>query len=59
MPPRILRKWEVLARIRVSATTLWRLQSRGEFPPSFRISPGAVGWRESDVDRWIEERGRS
>ena len=58
-PARILRKSEVLERIRVSATTLWRMQGRGEFPPSFRISRGAVGWRESDIERWIEERGRS
>ena len=58
-PTRILRRAEVLARVPVSPTTLWRMQRRGDFPPSFPISPGAVGWREADIDQWIEERGRS
>ena len=29
---------------------------RGEFPASVQISPGRVGWFESDVDDWIEDR---
>ena len=57
-PTRILRKPQVLARLGVSGTTLWRMQRRNEFPKPFRISPGLIGWRETDVDRWIEERGR-
>lgn len=51
---RILRKPDVLARIGVSSTTLWRMQRDGRFLPPFRISPGLVGWLETDVDDWIE-----
>ena len=58
-PHRILRKPDVLALVNVSATTLWRMVRRGDFPASFRISPGLVGWYETDVDLWIEERRRS
>ncbi len=58
-PKKILRRPAVLDRLDVSATTLWRMQQRGDFPKPFRISPGLVGWRETDIDRWIDERGRS
>lgn len=57
-PPRILRRWQVLERLGVSPTTLWRMQRRGDFPPFFQISAGLVGWLEADVDHWIEERAR-
>jgi prophage regulatory protein len=53
---RILRKPAVLERIGVSGTTLWRLERAGKFPRSIRLSVGAVGWRESDIERWIVER---
>lgn len=53
---RILRKPAVLARTGLSDTTIWRLERKGEFPRSLRISAGAVGWREADIDAWIAER---
>lgn len=53
---KILRKPAVLDRLGVSATTLWRMQRAGTFPPSIQISPGTVGWIESDIDRWIAAR---
>ncbi len=28
----------------------------GTFPAPVRLSARAVGWRESDIDRWINER---
>ena len=53
---RILRRADVLAKIRLSRTTLWRLQTRGQFPSGFWLSPGLLGWREADVDRWLDDR---
>lgn len=55
-PIGIYRKSDVLALIGVSATTLWRMVKSGDFPTSFRISPGLVGWDAADVHLWIEER---
>ena len=55
-PSRFLRQSEVCERVGVSRSTLWRMESRGEFLPSVQISPGCVGWLESDVDDWIEDR---
>lgn len=31
----------------------------GEFPPSFRISPGRVAWRTSEIEEWAAKRKRS
>lgn len=58
-PGRILRKPAVLERVGLSASTLWRLERAGAFPKSVRLSPNAVGWRESDVNQWIDERAQA
>lgn len=39
-----------------SRTTAWRLQQAGEFPKPVRISPGRVGWRQSELDAWQASR---
>jgi prophage regulatory protein len=52
----ILRLPAVLARVGVSRRTLYELMKTGRFPAALKLSPGAVGWRSSDVDRWIAER---
>lgn len=36
----------------ISRTTAWRLQNAGTFPKPVHISPGRVGWRESEVAAW-------
>jgi prophage regulatory protein len=62
IPPavtRLLRKSEVCRRVTLSAPTIWRLERAGKFPQSIRISPGAVAWRESDIEALIAERARS
>ena len=43
---------------------LRRLEARGEFPRRFKLSEnsgpyGAVGWRLSDIEAWIERRAAS
>lgn len=51
---RILRAAEVMKLIGVSRTTLWRMERAGEFPKRRSISGAAVGWREDEVQDWIE-----
>jgi prophage regulatory protein len=55
-PPRILRVQQVQDRTGLSRTTIWRLERTNQFPKHCRISARAIGWRESDVTRWIEDR---
>lgn len=53
---KFLRPSEVEKLTSLSAVTLWRLRSRGEFPQSVQLSPGRVGYLASDVDAWMTAR---
>jgi predicted DNA-binding transcriptional regulator AlpA len=49
---------EVHALVGVSRTTAWRLQQTGGFPASVALSPGRVGWWESELEAWRKNRNR-
>lgn len=53
---RILRTDEVAERLGVSRTTLWRWEREGDFPDRIKLGPNSVGWRESDLEDWLEQR---
>ena len=47
----------VRERVGLGRTTCYRLQRlEGEraFPKPIRLSPGRVGWKESEINAWIE-----
>ena len=50
----ILKVSEVIKRTGLSRTTLWRLERDGKFPGSIKLSVNRVGWRENEIDDWIE-----
>lgn len=51
---RILRPAEVCQKLGgISKSTLWRMEQRGELPKKIRISPGAVGYLESEINSMI------
>jgi prophage regulatory protein len=49
---------QVAERLGISEATLFRMLSRGEAPPSYRIGGRRRYWRESDVLDWLETRCR-
>jgi len=51
---RILRLRDVLDRTGLSRSTLYRKIERRTFPSQVQISERCVGWREADIDRWIQ-----
>jgi prophage regulatory protein len=55
---RLLKVDEVMARLGVSRSTIWRLTQSGDFPRPVSISPGRKGWLQSQVDAWIASRLR-
>jgi prophage regulatory protein len=55
-PTRILRKPAVVARVGLSGNTIIRLVQAKQFPPPFRLSAHAIGWKEIDVEAWIASR---
>lgn len=52
---RIIRIRTVLARTGLSRSTLYRKMNEGTFPSQVRISVHGAGWRESAINRWIED----
>ncbi len=47
---------EVKRHTGVSRTTAWRMERAGGFPERVQLSPGRVGWWESDVAAWKMSR---
>lgn len=56
MPDRIQRLPEVMQTTGLGRTQLYNLMNEGRFPRPVKLSARAVGWRESDVQAWIEQR---
>ena len=54
----IIRLAETLRRTGLSRSTLYDLQTAGDFPKSIKLPRhgSAVGWLESEVNAWIEAR---
>lgn len=54
-PDRIIRLRTVLVRTGLSRSTLYRKIADGTFPAQLKISVNGAGWRESDINRWVED----
>jgi prophage regulatory protein len=53
---RILRIWQVVEKVGLSAPTIWRLCSSGEFPKPIKISKGCTAWLEHEIDELIDAK---
>jgi prophage regulatory protein len=51
-----LRASEVCALLRISRPTLWRLRRDREFPAPTSLSRRSIGWRQSEVEQWLDSR---
>jgi len=54
-PDRIIRMDTVRDRTGLSRSTIYRKIAEGTFPPQIKISINGVGWKESDIDRWVSD----
>ena len=50
----LLKAKDVCATLSISRSTLWRWVGSGAFPAPIQIGAGAVRWRESAVQLWID-----
>ena len=53
---RILSKRQVQELVLYSPQHIARLEKAGSFPKRVRLGPNRVGWVESEVLEWLEER---
>jgi prophage regulatory protein len=40
----------------LSKASIYRMVAAGTFPAPVKLSPGRVGWRDSDLERWDQTR---
>lgn len=57
-PRRILRQPTVIERVGVHATTIYRWERAGLFPPRVHLGPNSIGWYADEVDAWMDARHR-
>lgn len=55
MKERLLRGPEVLYKTGLSQSEKYRRIAAGTFPKPLKLGARAVAWRESEIQRWIEE----
>lgn len=55
-PGRILRLPMVIERTGLGRSSIYAKMKKGSFPRLVKLSSRAVGFRESDIDQWINER---
>lgn len=55
-PHELLLMPEVTERVRLSDTTLWRLEKVGRFPKRVKIGFKRVAWRTVEIEAWIAGR---
>jgi prophage regulatory protein len=55
---KILRDSQVKEITGLSRVTRWRLERDGQFPKRVQLGKRAVGWREDEIEAFIENRPR-
>lgn len=55
---RVLRVDEVVERTGLSQPTIRRREIAGDFPSRRKLGPQAVGWLESEVNEWLQNRAK-
>lgn len=40
----------------ISRSSIYDMMAKGEFPRPVKLGPKAVGWRESDIAKWLTDR---
>ena len=59
MNDKLLLLEEVRARVRLSQPTIYRLRRKGKFPAPILVGEKRIAFRESEIEAWIESRGRA
>lgn len=52
----LLRMSEVMGRVKLARSTIYKLMNEGCFPLPLKITSRTIAWQESDLDTWLEGR---
>ena len=53
---RFIRADELIAKVRLSRPTIWRLEKSGKFPKRRVLGQKSVAWVEEEVEEWMASR---
>ena len=53
---RFLRLADVIERTGLSRSSIYLSISQGKFPQNINLGSRSVGWLESEIDTWIQDR---
>lgn len=53
---KIARRKQVESRTGLSRSSIYAAMAAGTFPKPIRLGAQSVGWLESDLNRWLNER---
>jgi prophage regulatory protein len=56
MATTILRLSDVVSRTGLARSTIYLRIKKGEFPKPIHLGDRAVGWLETEIDEWLEDR---
>lgn len=56
MDDRVLRLQELIDKLGLGRSTIYRMMDEGEFPRPIHLTRKAVGWRSSEIDAWLASR---
>ncbi|MDN7913731.1 helix-turn-helix transcriptional regulator [Burkholderia cepacia] len=51
-----LRMKDVVKKVGLGQSTLYRMIAAGTFPKPFELVPGRTAWLEEDIDAWLAEK---
>ena len=58
-PARLIRLPDVIARVGIKRSMIYRLMGEGRFPKSRSLGPKCAVWVEAEINQWIEELTKS
>lgn len=56
MENRILRLPQVIELTGFSRSSIYSMMQDGDFPLSIKLGKRAVGWKEEDINKWVNSR---
>lgn len=56
MGPKLIRMKDVLQRISLSKTEVYRRIKAGTFPKQVRLGLSRIAFVEAEIDQWVQER---
>ena len=55
-PAAFLRLADVMTRVGLSRSAIWRMAKDGDFPRPRRLSTRAVAWDATEIETWLRQR---